>query len=529
MNALDVASQTLRVLIPEIILVVGAAVMLTASAFLRAPRWRWCLRAALLHLLAFAALVALGSQTTDPYSSPVVNDDLALHARLGFLLTGLMLLALSHDRVEEARAGEFFGTLSMLTAGAMLVAGANELILLFLGLELVSIPTYILLYLGKRDDAGREAATKYFFLSLLASSLLLFGMAYLYGLTGTTNLKALSWLIANVPETLSGGSRAFGLIALVFVTAGLSFRLAAVPLQFYAPDVYQGTGTATAALLAWVPKGIGALALIRVLTSVFGGTSALSQAGLALVSFLAIATLLVGNTMALLQDNLKRLLAYSSISHAGYLLIGGAAAFVNGHRPVVGQVLGAEAISLYLASYAFMTIGAFAAILCLRKPDGGEIETVDDLSGLARTRPLVAAGLAICLLSLAGIPPLFGFWGKLAIFAAAIQAGAATGQPALLGLVAIGAVAAAIGAYYYLRLIVVMYVREPKEGALAPAPAPWPTAASLALCAAASLGFWLVAAGSARHAGVGAVELPPAALHAQATAAVALEAAGQAR
>ena len=217
----------------------------------------------------------------------------------------------------------------MVNAGAMLVAAANELVFLFVGLELVSMPTYLLLYLSRRNRATQEAATKYFFLSIFSSGLLLYGLAFLYGTMGISNLKAIGFLfdkLANVPQPQ------LGLIAVVFVMAGLCFRVAAVPLHFYAPDVYQGSPIVIAAVLAWVPKAVGFLAIVRTLTAVFAAKDAgdpLVQKAVMLSWVIAAATMIWGNFVALLQENLKRLLAYSSIAHAGYMMVGVTAAFAN--------------------------------------------------------------------------------------------------------------------------------------------------------------------------------------------------------
>ena len=222
------------------------------------------------------------------------------------MVAGKFLLGLAHDQVGEERAAEFFGSLLLINAGAMLVASSNELVFLFVGLELVSIPTYLLLYLPRRTPATQEAVTKYFYLSVFSSALLLFGLAYLYGLTGVGNLKAAGYLLHSFdPAGASPAPLAFGVIAVLFVMAGLGFRVAAVPFHFYAPDVYQGAPTVIAAMLAWIPKGVGFVAMLRVLTTVVGGAGALAEKAVILTWVLAVATMVLGNTMALIQNDLK--------------------------------------------------------------------------------------------------------------------------------------------------------------------------------------------------------------------------------
>ena len=450
---LESAIQTLRILLPELLLLVVATVMMTAGAFVRLPRKVWSRTSAIALILAGLVLLLIRNEVYDPYQGVFVNDAMSLYARLLFIVAGLIVLGLAHDQVDDARAAEFFGCLLVINAGAMLVSGANELVFLFVGLELVSIPTYLLLYLPRRTATTQEAATKYFFLSIFSSGLLLFGMAYLYGLTGVSNLKSLAFLSA----TMSGIPQIpFGLIALIFIMAGLGFRVAAVPFHFYAPDVYEGSPAIMAALLAWVPKGLGFVAILRTLVafiSATGAGSAISDKAALLAGILAVITMTLGNTVALAQNNLKRLLAYSSIAHAGYLMIGVAVTFRNGASG--GVALGAEGLLFYLAAYAAMTLGAFGVIIAVNSGDRA-VETVDDMAGLAQSHRGLALQMAICLFSLAGIPPLAGFVGKFELFAAAWSA--SKGEDAgLFQLIALaGAINSAIGAYYYLRLVVVM-------------------------------------------------------------------------
>lgn len=317
---------------------------------------------------------------------------------------------------------------------------------------------------------------KYFLLSIFSSALMLFGFSYLYGLSGTTNIPALVRALGTVE---SGPLPAATLIALVMVVAGLGFRIAAVPFHFYAPDVYQGTTPGAAALLAYVPKVAGFVALVRVLgfapqvellralalakPTVVPGLLLGPQVS-TLFWILAAVTMTLGNVLALLQDNLKRLLAYSSVAHAGYMLIGLAAApYLRG----VDAPGGVESVLFYLASYGAMTIGTFAVISYLNTPQR-PIETVDDLAGLSRNRPLVALLMMVFLFSLIGIPATGGFAGKFLLFWGAMSVPGVPGAPDTLEqaklfriLALIGVINAAIGAWYYLRIVAVMYLRTP--------------------------------------------------------------------
>src|SRR5262249_18092643 len=321
------------------------------------------------------------------------------------LIGGGILVLFSWDEVSDENAAEYHGCLLTIIAGTCLTAAANELITLFLALELISIPTYILLYLVRADDAGKEAAVKYFLLSVFSSALLLFGFSYLYGLSGTTNLLGIVDALAHdrVNEAVPG----MALVAVVMVVAGLGFKITAVPFHFYAPDVYQGTSTGAAALLAFIPKLAGFVALIRVLgflpyevmimedgavKDVLRGPGPLlaSQAS-TLLWIVAAVTMTLGNVLAILQDNVKRLLAYSSVAHAGYMLIGLAVALGMKAAEAKGlsarvSTVGTDAVLFYLVSYGAMTIGAFAMLEYLSTRDR-PVEMVDDLAGLSKSHP----------------------------------------------------------------------------------------------------------------------------------------------
>jgi len=440
-------TETLQAATPEIILILLASVMYLAGTFAKAPCrcWFW---AAVASLIAAAfGLAVCARHATPDNDSVVVMDRIALLAKVLMLVTGLALVAMSESMSLSESAPEYFASLLLVVAGTMVVAGANELVILFLGLELISIPTYVLLYLPRRDAAAQEAAAKYFFLSVFSSALFLYGLSFVYGAVGTTNLHAIArpgaaWLQSTAPTTM--------LVAAVLIMAGLGFKVAAVPFHFYAPDVYQGTTNTLAALLAWVPKAAGFLAMIRLVTFAL---PYLDDKIMRLVWVLAAVTMTWGNLLGLLQNNLRRLLAYSSIAHAGYMLVGIGVGDAGGSHYL--SLTGSESVLFYLVAYAAMTLGVFAVIIHLSS-DERPVETVDDLAGLARTSPFMAFALAAFLFSLTGIPVTAGFWGKVAIFSAALT----LGVNSYIALAVLGMVNAAISSYYYLRIIGVMYFQE---------------------------------------------------------------------
>ncbi len=479
-------ADVFRQLVPECILGGSACVLFLGATFRRDRNlWGWV---ALLALAGTALALLAGPQPSVPtnadaasaqlFGSPFYFDGLAQWIRWISLAGGVLLVLCSWDDIPDDHAAEYHACVLVLIAGMCLTGAANELVSLFLALELISIPTYILLYLPRVSPASQEAALKYFLLSIFSSGLLLFGFSYLYGLSGTTNLPAML-------ETLrAAGATNLPLVAevaLVMVVAGLCFRIAAVPFHFYAPDVYQGTTPSAAALLAYTPKVAGFAALIRVLGLVahafpgpvgtregFGPLGfALGGQTLTLLWILAAVTMTIGNVLGLLQDNLKRLLAYSSVAHAGYMLMGLAAAPYLSASTGERFVGGVDAVLNYLAAYGAMTIGAFAVIAYLSSAER-PVERIDDLAGLGMSRPGVAILMAIFLFSLIGIPLTAGFIGKAMLFLGALTSqpeAAATPsflQQHLLQLLAlVAAINAAIGAVYYLRIIATMYLRLP--------------------------------------------------------------------
>jgi len=510
---LPTSSHTFVLLAPEIVLVAAALVAYLGGAFL-GIRHGWLVALAGIG----AAAVVAGQAVAGPAggSGGVVADGFATFIRWTALgLGGLVALVQAGDLFRAAasrgpgvhRGGtcEEAGTFLVLLAGLSLTGLAGDLVLLFAGLELVSIPTYVLLGLKRTDARGQEASLKYFFLSLVASALFIYALVCLYGIGGSTNLQAIAARLRSAEPAASGTALTLLPLALGMAVVGAAFRLAAVPMHFYAPDVYEGTGPGNAALLSTLPKVAGVVVLGRLLALGIAPDPALPAGPAALgllepfwmlAAILAAVTMTVGNVMALWQRNLRRLLACSSIAHAGYLLVGVAAAAAAAAARAMpaaadGAVVpaaagmvalgGMTATLFYLATYALATIGVFGAIAYLGhrwpewngggpRPPREEIAVVDDLDGLASTNPVAALALAVLLLSLAGIPPLPGFWGKLSLAVAALEVDwaeplLASGRRAwFVALALVLVVNAAIAAAYYLRIIAAIYFKPAKQG-----------------------------------------------------------------
>lgn len=465
--------QTIRLLWPEVILIAAASSIFVGGAFTRSRAY-WAIAAIVSYLVAAIALADIGSpwSAASVLTGPITVDAMSLGLRWLALLVGLVFTLVASRLAESELASEFFGSLMLVAVGVMITASANELVLLFLGLELISIPTYVLLFLGRRDRASSEATMKYFFLSIFSSALLLYGLAMIYGISGTT-LIAGSEDPRGIRELLTGPNSTNPLIglaplAIVLVVAGLGFKLAIAPLQFYAPDVYQGTTNANAGLLAVAPKIAGIAGLIRL---ALVAMPAAGDFGWQLALILAVLTMTIGNICALWQNNIRRLMAYSSIAHGGYLLIGLAAAALATTPSGTQFSGGIAAMLVYVAVYAIATMGTFATLAYLGSRHK-ELSGVDDLAGLAKSQPLAAGLIAVFMFSLAGIPPLAGFWGKLALFSTAVEVAAGSSAPAtslwFTLLAVIGVVNAAVAAAYYLRIVAVMYF-QPATGETTPA------------------------------------------------------------
>jgi len=479
----DVFSATL----PETVLVVAAAVIFVGGT-VRAGRNLWgalsivSLAIASLILFSQASPGSTGGNESQArvalYAAPLIFDNLARLIRIIALGSGFVLVLMSWKEVPEKQAADHQACLLIVIAGLSLVGSANDLVALFLSLELISIPTYILLYLPRHDEASQEAAMKYFLLSIFSSALTLLGFSYLYGLTGTTNISA-------ILHTLQGSSRPPELasVALILIVAGLGTRITLVPFHFYAPDVYQGAPTVVAALLAFVQKAAGFVALIRVLGFIVPAESeglvplAPTEQVIFLFWFLAAITMFLGNLMGLLQNNVKRLLAYSSIAHAGYMLIALAVTPALGRNEAGPE--GIEALLFYLVAYGAMTVGAFA-VLSYLSSSIRRVDTLDDLAGLSQSHPGIALMMVLFLFSLIGIPLTAGFAGKLLIFFGAMGVSGNYAEWFRV-LAVLGVINAAIAGWYYLKIVSAMYLRtglRPLENQRS-----WPGLATLLVCA----------------------------------------------
>jgi NADH-quinone oxidoreductase subunit N len=426
--------------LPEIILAVGALGLVLFGAF-RGERSSELVTIAALALLA-AALVAvfmLPGVRTEALAGSFVVDGFAKFMKVLTLIGAGAGIVLSTDYLKREGIDRFeFPILIMLsTVGMLMVISSNDLIALYLGLELLSLSSYVIAAFHRDDLRSTEAGLKYFVLGALSSGMLLYGASLVYGFTGTVSFPAIA---AALQGEVSGGV----IFGLVFVAAGIAFKISAVPFHMWTPDVYEGSPTPVTAFFAAAPKMAGMAMAVRVFVDAFPGILLQWQQ---IIIFIAICSMALGSFAAIGQRNLKRLMAYSSIANVGYALIGLAA----------GTPEGIQGVALYMAIYLAMTLGTFAIILGLRRGDV-MFETVEDLSGLARTHPMLAFLLAAMMFSLAGIPPLAGFFAKFYVLAAAIQ----TGQFALVATAVIGAVLAVIGAFYYIRIVKVMYFDEPR-------------------------------------------------------------------
>ena len=368
------------------------------------------------------------------------------------------------DPIRFSR-GEYFAYFLLSLVGALLVCNANDLIWLFLALELTSLPTYIMVAISRGSRRAQEAAVKYFFLGALAAAMFLYGFALLYGATGTIVLTEMRQVLGD--QAAGGGLSPIAIVGMILSLLGVSYKIVAVPMHFYAADVYEGAASPVTAFLAFVPKTAGMLAIILLLGTVgwsgHGAAPGLPQSILIFLWMIAVLTMTLGNVGALLQRSAKRMLAYSSIAHSGYLLIG----------VIAGPGLGLNAVLFYVLAYGVMNTAAFAVLAGLERR-GEEIESPDDLAGLRRRYPVMAAVMAVSALSLIGFPPLLGFVGKLALLMAGIEAGQ-------VALVVIAVLNSAISAWYYLRLVGLPILAMPtaQTEAIVRGPAAWPRVAAV--------------------------------------------------
>jgi NADH-quinone oxidoreductase subunit N len=427
---------SLGLALPELALGLGAILFLLIGVFQgdrSLPGISW--GAAV--LLAGAALyLADDSARASAFGGLYVADRFGAFLKVVILLAAAAAAILSLPWLKRTPATARFEFPILLLFGALgmgLMVSASDLLTLYIGLELQSLAAYVLASFHRHDSRSAEAGMKYFVLGALASGILLFGASLVYGFAGTTSFAGLG-------EAIQGQPSLGALVGMVFVLVGLAFKISAVPFHMWTPDVYEGAPTPVVAFFAAAPKVAAMGLLARVAVEAFGGAS---EAWRQIVTVMAIASMVLGALAAIGQTSIKRLLAYSSINNVGFALIGLAA----------GSQAGLSGLLFYMAVYAAMTIGAFAVLLDLRDLDGRPVETIDGLAGLARARPGIALALAIFMFSLAGIPPLLGFWPKFSVFQAAVEAG-------MWPLAVIGVIASVVAAYYYLRIVKTMYFDE---------------------------------------------------------------------
>jgi NADH-quinone oxidoreductase subunit N len=426
--------------LPELIVTVIGTLLLVLEGFKKEKDDRGVI-AGLTYLGIIAALGAsvVAYQTPGAaFSNMIVSDGFAAFMRMIVYGVGLLTLLCSTSYLtrEGANTGEFYVLLLFSLAGQGIMVSANELIMIFIGLEVSSISSYILAGYLRDDQRGNESALKYFLLGSFATAFLLYGIAWVYGTTGTTNLTEIQ---AAVSQGVSSPLLFAGAAALMLV--GFSFKVSAAPFQVWAPDVYQGAPAPISGFLSAGPKAAAFAILIRTFMTAFDGIGMRWEP---VLWILALATMIIGNFAALWQNNIKRMLGYSSIAHAGYVLVA-----VTTH-----SVTGTAAAMFYLASYALMNYGAFAIVTYVAGK-GERHVTLDDMKGLSQKSPIVAGLLTVFMLSLIGVPLTAGFFGKFYIFKAAIESN-------LVWLTALGLLNSAVAAYYYLRVLVVMYMHDPE-------------------------------------------------------------------
>ncbi len=452
--------ETLFDLAPEFILLIGACVTLIVGVSGASQRVQRAPPVTLIFVLL--ALWVTWRQGTPADAAAVPGlwlTSLTYYTRLIALAVGLLIVLVNWQQPVAEESGEYMAMILFSLLGILLTASANDLIVLFFAIELVSIPTYVLIALSRVDGRASEAAVKYFFLGAMSAAILAYGLSFLYGAAGTTTLYTLTdgVMTSNLASDGQMGSRA--LIGLLLVFAGLAFKVAAVPLHVYAADVYEGAASPVTGLLGFVPKFAGFVALVKVFAACHWD---MPVSAYWMVWVIAAATMTVGNVLALLQKNVKRILAYSSIAHTGYMLIALLVGPVAGEGPMRD---GVAALLFYVAVYGAMNLGAFAVLAAFRT-GGRAAETLDDLAGIAHRAPAAALALAVCVFSLMGIPPMAGFFGKFYVFSSAFSLDSAHPfQGPLVVLAVIGVVNSAIGAAYYLRIVATVYIRSEVEEA----------------------------------------------------------------
>lgn len=439
---------SINIAAPELVLTIGSLLLVLLGSFgggAKKPHDRSAARGVTLAAVIIMAIAAYGALAAPQDISRTAFDGLyigdAFSSFLKILILGAaavsMIMALPWLEQAKTLRFEYPVLITFAALGMCMMVSADDMLSLYIGLELQSLASYVLAAYHRNEGRSSEAGLKYFVLGALASGILLYGVSLVYGFAGTTKF-------AGIADVLTNGSNLGLMIGLVFIIAGLSFKIAAVPFHMWAPDIYEGSPTPVSAFFATAPKAAALGLLVRVLVEAFGPTAFDWQQ---IILVICLASMILGSVGAVAQTSFKRLMAYSSITNMGFALVGLVAATPQG----------IDSLLFYLAVYLAMTLGTFLVLVQLRTPDGRPIEKMADLAGLSRSQPRLAAAMTIFMFSLAGIPPLLGFWPKLAVFQAAIAAG-------WTGLAISGFIISVIAAYYYIRIVKIMYFEEDKVG-----------------------------------------------------------------
>ncbi len=434
----EILSLSLQLSMPEIILAVGALALLMIGVF-SGDKSAPTVTGLAVALLAVAGLWLIfmpgeGVAYGGAFKLDAFGRFMKVLALVGSITA--MVMSVGHAKSDQLNRFEFPVLLVLSALGMLLLISANDLIAFYLALELMSLALYVIAAFNRDSLRSTEAGLKYFVLGALSSGMMLYGMSLVYGFTGNTGFEAIA-------KVLSAETRGLGLIfGMVFVLAGACFKISAVPFHMWTPDVYEGAPTPVTAFFAAGPKVAAMAILVRIVSDAF---LPLVADWRQIIVFVSIASMLLGSFAAIGQRNIKRLMAYSSIGHMGYALVGLAA----------GTETGVSGVVLYMTIYMVMTLGTFACIMAMRRKDGENVENVDDLAGLSSTKPFMAVVLTALMFSMAGIPPLAGFFAKYFVFVAAIEA-------KLYALAIIGVLSSVVGAYYYLRIVKLMWFDEAK-------------------------------------------------------------------
>ncbi|HLC17039.1 MAG TPA: NADH-quinone oxidoreductase subunit N [Thermodesulfovibrionia bacterium] len=442
---MEILIPDIRLIVPELIIIGTAMVVLMVDVFVRQ-------RLTSMILAIFGLILAFQYTRTLPFPVPatsfydmVLVDKYAVffkyifYVSLGFTI----FISAKYKAIETVPSGEYFSLLLLATSGMMLMVSSVDLVVIYLGLEVMALSLYVLAGINRQDLRANEAAMKYLLLGGFSSAILLYGIALVYGMTETTNLREIARALADTNLT----ENPILLLGLIFLIVAFAFKVALVPFHMWSPDVYEGAPTSVTAFMSVGPKAAGFAVMGRVLIEAFGrdatGSIELQASWLSVLWVLAIITMVFGNVVAIAQRNIKRMLAYSSIAHAGYILLG----------IIVATPQGLSSTMTYLMIYAFMNIGAFSIVIFLNR-EGMAGENLDDYKGLAKTHPFFAFLMLIFMFSLSGIPPTAGFMGKFYLFMETVRAG-------YTYLVIIALIFSAVSAYYYLRVVMYMYMEEP--------------------------------------------------------------------